>query len=157
MSHALFRRTTFLVPNAAEAARFYVDVFGMNKWYDNQVAVHPSFPPAAPPWAPCHLILLKCDDPNIGLLGLMQYLDQPFDTGVRKGRTKVQMGETILIFETKDLDGVYKRTLDFGGASIVAPPTDWDVPTPDGKSKILLRTMSMFDPNGIYMEISQRR
>ena len=65
--------------------------------------------------------------------------------------------ETILIFESKDLDAVYKRTLEFGGATIVAPPTDWDVPTPDGKSKILLRTMSMFDPNGIYMEISQRR
>ncbi len=157
MADAIFKRTTFVVPNAEQAAKFYMHVFGMTKWYDNRVPVHEAFPPAAPHWAPCHLILLKADDPTIGMLGLLQYLDQPFDSGVVTGRTRVRMGETLLVFETKDLDGVYRRTLEAGGATVIAPPTDWDVPSHDGKSKILLRTMSMFDPNGIYMEVNQKR
>ena len=91
MAEAFFKRTTFLVANAEESAKFYMHVFGMTKWYDNKVPVHPQFPPAAPPWAPCHLILLKADDPTIGMLGLMQYLDLPFDAGIKTGRTKVQL------------------------------------------------------------------
>ncbi|MBM3512459.1 MAG: VOC family protein [Alphaproteobacteria bacterium] len=157
MAEAILKRTTFVVPDAERAAKFYMHVFGMTKWYENRVPVHPSFPPAAPPWAPCHLILLKAEDPMIGMLGLLQYLDQPFDTGTLQQRTRVRMGETLLVFETKDVDGVYRRPLEAGGATILAPPTDWDVPSHDAKSKILLRTMSMFDPNGIYMEVNQKR
>lgn len=157
MANAFFKRTTFLVADAEASARFYMHVFGMTKWYDNKVPVHPMFPPAAPPWAPCHLILLKAEDPTIGMLGLMQYLELPFDAGVKRGRTKVQLGDPLLVFETKDVNGVHARALEIGGATIVAPPTDWDVPSHDGKGKILLRTMSMFDPNGIYLEINEKR
>ncbi|MDX2144762.1 MAG: hypothetical protein SFV19_15510 [Rhodospirillaceae bacterium] len=156
MTHAFFKRTTFLVANAEQSADFYIHVFGMTKWYDNKVPVHPSFPPAAPPWARCHLILLKADDPVIGMLGLMQYLDAPYDTGIKKGRTKVQLGDPLLVWETKDIKGIHQRALE-KGATIAAPPTDWDVPSHDGKGKILLRTMSMFDPNGIYLEVNEKR
>jgi predicted enzyme related to lactoylglutathione lyase len=156
MAHGILKRTTFLVGNAEESAAFYMNVFGWTKWYDNKVAVHRSFPPAAPHNAPCHLILLKVEDPNIGMLGLMQYLDPPYDMGVKKGRTRVQLGDTLLVIETKDVDGIYARAVK-AGATIVAPPTDWEVPSHDGKGAILLRTMSMFDPNGIYMEVNFKR
>src|SRR5689334_18927298 len=156
MADAILKRTTFLVPDAERAAKFYMDVFGWTKWYDNQVAVHASFPPAAPHNAPCRLILLKVEDPAIGMLGLMQYLSPPFDAGVKKGRTKVQMGDPILVIETKDIDVIYPRAVK-AGATIVAAPTDWEVPSHDGKSVIKLRTMSLFDPNGIYMEVNLKR
>lgn len=156
MAHAYLKRTTFLVPNAEEAAGFYMHVFGMTKWYDSKVAVHWAFPPAAPDQAPCHLILLKADDPAIGMLGMMQYLDQPFDSGVKKGRTKVQMGDPLLVFETKDVDGIYQRAKE-KGATIVAPPMNWEVPGFNGGPPIKLRTMSMFDPNGVYMEVNFKR
>jgi len=157
MSHAFLKRTTFLVPDAEAAAGFYAHVFGMTKWYESdKVAVHPAFPPAAAPWAPCRLILMKADDPNIGMLGFMQYHDLPFDAAVKKGRTKVQMGDPLLVFETKDVDGVYTRALE-KGATIVAPPTDWEVPGFNDGPPIKLRTMSMFDLNGIYMEVNFKR
>ena len=157
MVEAILRRTTFVVANAEESAAFYMNVFGWTKWYENKtVPVHEKFPPAAAHNAPCHLILLKVEHPDIGMLGLMQYLDPPFDIGIKKNRTKVQLGETVLVLESKDVDGCYERAVK-AGATIVAPPTDWDVPGFDGKSKILLRTMSMFDPNGIYMEVNHRK
>ena len=149
----LFRRTTFIVPDAAAAARFYVDVFGWTRWYDNVLAVDHRFPPAAPDGARAHLIILKAEDERIGMLGLLQYLEAPFDTAVPANRRKLRMGEPILVIETRDIDGVYERAR-AAGANVVTPPVDWTVPSNDGQGVIRLRTMSLFDPNGIYMEVN---
>ena len=86
------------------------------------------------------------------MLGLLQYLAPPFDTAVPTKRSKVRMGEAILVIETKDIDGVHSRAL-AAGANVVTPPVNWKVPSNDGKGWIQLRSMSMFDPNGIYMEV----
>ncbi len=154
MVHGILRRTTFIVPNADEAARFYSEVFGWTRFYDHRLAVHGAFPPAAPHNAPAHLVILKAEDPSIGMLGFLQYLDAPFDTAVPTGRSKVRMGEAILVVQTRDVDGVYRRAMACG-ANVVSPPLDWQVPSHDGSSVIKLRTMSMFDGNGIYSEINQ--
>ncbi|MCS6948356.1 MAG: VOC family protein [Steroidobacteraceae bacterium] len=156
MVENLLRRTTFIVPDARAAAQFYCDVFGWKKWYDNELSVDARFPPAAPDGARAHLVILQVEDPKIGMLGLMQYLDPPFDTAVPTRRTKVRMGEPILVIETRDIDGVYRRAL-AAGANVVTPPVDWQVPSHDGKGVIHLRSMSMFDPNGIYMEVNVLR
>jgi 4-aminobutyrate aminotransferase-like enzyme len=39
--------------------------------------------------------------------------------------------------------------------TIATPPTDWQVPSHDGTSVIRLRSMAMFDLDGIYSEINQ--
>ncbi len=154
MTTNILRRTTFVVPDADAAARFYSDVFGWTRFYDNPVKVHERFPPAAPHWAESHLVMLKAQDPKIGMVGFLQYLNPPFDTAVPVARTKVRMGEAILVVQTDDVDAVYPRAV-AAGANIIAAPTDWEVPSHDGSSTIRLRTMSMFDPNGIYCEINQ--
>lgn len=150
----ILRRTTFVVPDAARAAQFYETVFGWTRFYDHRVAVHEGFPPAGPHNTPCHLVILKADDPRIGMLGLMQYLDPPFDTAVPTARSKVRMGEAILVIQTPDVDAVHQRAR-AAGANVVMPPTSWEVPSHDGSTVIRLRTMSMFDPNGVYSEINQ--
>ena len=155
-THGILKRTTFVVPDADEAANYCMHVFGWSKWYDNEVAVHQHFPPAAEHNAKSHLILLQVEDPHIGMLGLLQYLDPPFDKGVKKNRTKVGIGDTLLVVETTDIQGVYQRAKE-ADANIVAPPTDWEVPGFNGGPPILLTTMSMFDPNGIYMEVNFKR
>jgi catechol 2,3-dioxygenase-like lactoylglutathione lyase family enzyme len=136
MADNLFRRTTFLVPDARAAAQFYIDVFGWKKWYDNELSVDWRFPPAAPDGARAHLVLLQVEDPKVGMLGLLQYLEPPFDTAVPTKRSKVRMGEAILVIETREIDAVHQRALK------------------DGKGWIQLRSMSLFDPNGIYMEVN---
>ena len=84
----------------------------------------------------------------------LQYVNPPFDTAVPVNRTKVRMGEAILVVQTPDVDGVYERAR-VSGATIAVPPTTWEVPSHDGKSVIRLRTMSMFDPTGVYSEVNQ--
>ncbi|MBK6596699.1 MAG: VOC family protein [Proteobacteria bacterium] len=155
MSSTLLRRTTFLVPDAEKAAQFYQTVFGWKVWYDNHVAADYRMPPSgAPDGAKVRLIMLESADPNLGKLGMMSYLEPPLDVGVLQKRTMVRMGEPILVMNTDDIDGVYQRALQ-AGATIVTKPFDWTVPGHDGKT-VNLRSISLFDPNGIYLEISQR-
>lgn len=154
MTHGILRRTTFVVADAESSAQFYQDVFGWTRFYDHRLAVHSRFPPAGPHNAPAHLVILKAEDPNIGMVGFLQYLEPPFDTAVPVNRSKVRMGEAILVIQTRDVDGMHRRAV-AQGANVVSPPLDWEVPSHDGSSVIRLRTMAMFDRNGIYSEINQ--
>jgi catechol 2,3-dioxygenase-like lactoylglutathione lyase family enzyme len=151
---AVLKRTTFIVTDAGASARFYREVFGWTVWYDNVLRADPRFPPSgAAHAAEVRLIILQAEDPKIGKLGLLEYLQPPFDTGCLARRDKVRMGEPILVIECEDVDGVWRRARR-AGATVVTEPVDWEVPTPDGAGRIRLRTVSLFDPNGIYMEVS---
>jgi hypothetical protein len=66
----------------------------------------------------------------------------------------VSIGEPILVIQTDDVRSIHERAV-AAGANVSMPPTDWSVPSHDGKSVIHLRSMSMFDPDGIYSEINQ--
>lgn len=154
MDTGIFKRTTFIVADAEKSAEFYKNVFGWKVWYDNIVKADHRFPPSgAPDMAEVRLIILEAADPKIGKLGLLEYIDAPFDTGVVENRTKVRMGEPVLVIETENADALHDRAVQ-AGATIVSAPVDWYVPTPDGQGEIHLRSTSFFDPNGIYMEVS---
>jgi len=91
---------------------------------------------------------------QIGMVGYLQYVNTPFDTGVATRRSKVRIGEAILMIQTDDIRGAHERAV-ATGATITTRPTDWSVPSHDGKSTIHPRSMSMFDLDGIYSEINQ--
>jgi len=154
MTSGILRRTTFVVPDAARAAQFYESVFGWTRFYDHSLVAKAGFPPVGPNDEPVKLVLLKAEDPKIGMVGFLQYLNPPFDTAVPVNRSRVRMGETILVVQTDDVDGVHARAV-AAGANVAMPPTSWEVPSHDGSAVIRLRTMSMCDPNGIYSEINQ--
>lgn len=156
MIGALLKRTTFVVPDAAAAARFYRDVFGYTPWYDNELPVDGRFPPLAPDGSVAHLVILQVEDPKIGMLGFLSYRDfEPADD--RRGSPpRLGIGTPILVMESRDLDGVHARA-GAAGACVVTPPVTWQVPGRDGGPPITLRAFSMFDPNGIYLEISAAR
>ncbi len=151
----ILKRTTFVVADAEKSAKFYADVFGWTVWYDNVLQADRRFPPSgAPDNADVRLIILQAEDAKIGKLGLLEYVDPPFDTGITVNRTKIRCGEPILVIETDDVNGVYERA-QAAGATVITSPVDWTVPAPDGASSIHLRSVSLFDPNGIYMEVSE--
>jgi catechol 2,3-dioxygenase-like lactoylglutathione lyase family enzyme len=154
MTAGILRRTTFIVPDAARAAQFYESVFSWTRFYDHALVAKAGFPPVGPQDEPVKLVLLKAEDPKIGMVGFLQYVDPPFDTAIPVNRSKVRMGEAILVVQTDDVDGVHRKAV-AAGANVCVPPTSWEVPSHDGSSVIRLRTMSMFDPNGIYSEINQ--
>lgn len=154
MSGNILKRTTFVVADARAAAEFYTRVFGWPVWYDNVLAADHRFPPSgAPDKAQVHLVILEPSDPLVGKIGFLEYLDPPFEVDAPAPREKIRFGEPILVVQTEDIEGVHQRALE-AGARVVTAPVDWQVPTPDGSGLIHLRTISMFDPSGIYLEIS---
>jgi len=154
MDTAILKRTTFIVKDAEMSAKFYCDVFNWKIWYDNVLEADYRFPPSgAEDKAKVRLIILQALDPKLGKLGLLQYINAPFDEGHLTERSKVRMGEPIMVIESEDIEGVYERAV-ASGANVITPPIDWYVPGPDRTSQIHLRTVSLFDPNGIYMEVS---
>lgn len=156
MADGFTKRTTFVVTDAAAAAQFYCDVFGMRVWYDNELAVDGRFPPCAPDQSRARLVIVKALDPKIGMLGFLSYVsERPEQTPGFEHRDKLRLGDTVLVFEVDDLEEIHarvKRT----AARVVSAPARWVVPGPDG-NEIELYSMSLFDEQGIYMEIGQRR
>jgi catechol 2,3-dioxygenase-like lactoylglutathione lyase family enzyme len=153
---SFFKRTTFVVGDAPRAAAFYRHVFGMRTWYDNELVPDADFPPAAPAGSRVRLIILEGEDAVIGKLGFLQYLDNPPSRPGPKSTERVMLGETILVFETDDIHTLAARVRETA-ATIVAGPKDWEVPAVDGAGVIRLTTMSLFDPEGIYMEVGSKR
>lgn len=146
-------RSTFIVADIEAAIEFYSGVFGWTVAYDNVLAVDHRFPPAAPDGAPCRLVIFQASDPEIGGIGFMQYLEHLIGAGPRKFRKQLRQGEAILVVKSDDPDACHARIIGTK-AVIVAPPTDWTVPGPAPGQVIRLRTMSLFDPNGIYLEVN---
>jgi catechol 2,3-dioxygenase-like lactoylglutathione lyase family enzyme len=158
MSNAnLLRRTTFVVESASETAAFYKSVFGFTEFYNNRLPVDARFPPTGlPDGAKAHLIILKVEDPLIGMLGLLEYLEPRLPPKPARTDFQVRIGEPLLVIDAPDVDAVYERAKS-ASAMIASPPADWEVPHYDGVQKIKLRTMALFDPNGVYIEVNRRR
>lgn len=153
----LLRRTTFVVDSAAESAAFYKSVFGFSEFYNNVLPVDSRFPPTGlADGAKAHLIILKVEDPLIGMLGFLEYVEPPLPAKPPRSDGQVRVGEPILVIDSRDIEGVYARAK-AAGAQIVSPPADWEVPHYDGVQTIKLTTMCLFDPNGVYIECNRRR
>lgn len=155
--HDILRRTTFVVDSAADTAAFYKKVFGFTEFYSNTLSVDARFPPTgAPDGARARLIILKVEDPHIGMIGFLEYVEPRLRAKPPRTDGLVRVGEPILVIDSKDIHGAYARAKE-AGARIVSPPADWEVPHYDGIQKIKLTTMCLFDPNGVYIECNTRR
>ena len=156
MKTGFTKRTTFIVGDAERASRFYREVFGWTVWYDNRLDVREGFPPCAPDGQQARLIMLQARDPKIGMLGFLAYEGfTPAEIPDHRERKTLRRGDAVLVMEADNVDETHRRAK-AAGARIVNPPTRWTVPSPKG-GELEIHTMSMFDPEGIYSEISQSR
>ena len=152
---ALIRRTSFVVQDAEAIANFYQTVFGWTRFYDNETPVDGRFPPCAPDEALARLIILKADDPYIGMIGFMEYIGFTPKKTTDVGKQKLGIGDPILVIEVKDVQASYERAKT-ADARLVTEPIKWTVKDYSGKGVIHLCTYSFFDPNGIYVEVNTR-
>ncbi len=154
MELSLLKRTTYIVQNAKKSADFFTQVFGWTIWYDNILKADHRFPPVGRSEnSKVRLIIMHVKDAKIGRLGLLEYVEPRLDADINREKSYLKVGDPILVIENEEIDELYQRASD-AGARIISPPVDWTVPGPNKESSIQLRTLSFFDPNGIYMEIS---
>lgn len=151
----IIRRTSFVVADAEAIAKFYQHVFGWERFYDNDTPVDARFPPCAPDTALAKLIILKAKDPDIGMVGFMEYLDFEPELSTDKDKTALGIGDPILVIEAADIEAVYERVKSTN-ARLVTEPIKWTVKDYAGTGLIHLCTFSFFDPIGTYVEVNTR-
>jgi catechol 2,3-dioxygenase-like lactoylglutathione lyase family enzyme len=155
MTPALLKRTTFIAADAQRQADFYAGVFGFLRWYDHELNVDHRYPPTgAPEGARARLVILQAQDPQVGMIGFLQYLDVTLPDAPRAAG-QLRIGDPVLVLNVADVVEVHRRAV-AAGATICSPPTTWEVPRRDGPGVTRLNMLSLFDPEGHYCEVSTR-
>jgi|GEM_PF-240795 len=157
MSETFLKRTTLIVEDVCRSIAFYRDVLGMTLYYDQPMTVGGKIIPAGVPGAKVHLGIMEGNHKDVAKIGLLQWIDPSLDKPKAPYRKRMGIGDIVVVTETPDLDGLYARLKASPDCHIHCHPHDWSVPTPDGKGKIEMTTLSFFDPDGFFFEVNHKR
>ena len=151
----VIRRTTMMVNEIESALTIYRDILGMQVHYDEEIIVSGQGLPAGEPDSKTRLVLLKCKDEFIGMLGILQYIDPPLPTAPPRPKpNRVQVGESVYVLHHDDVEAVYPQLKEVPGIEMVSDPHISEYPKPDGGVFRVLGS-SFFDPNGYFVELNQ--
>lgn len=157
MSETFVKRTTLIVEDAARSVAFYRDVLGMKLYYDQPMSVGGKIIPAGVPGAKVRLAIMEGNHKDVAKIGLLEWTDPPLDRPQTPYRKRMSIGDIVIVTETPDIEALFERLMDSPDCHIHCPPHEWSVPTPDGKGRIELTTLSFFDPDGFFFEVNHKR
>ena len=148
------RRATIIVRDMDASLRLYRDVIGLQVNYDTVVETSGVALPAGEPGAKARLVLLNANDPWVGWVGLMQWVDPPLaDPGPYPKR--MGPGGVVLVLNTDDVDGRCAAAKQVPGVTFTAEPRLQVYPGRNGGPDIRVRGCNFFDPDGILVELNQ--
>jgi catechol 2,3-dioxygenase-like lactoylglutathione lyase family enzyme len=148
------RRVTMIVRSIDNSLALYRDVLGLRVNYDTQVTMSGVALPAGPPGAKARLVLLNGNDPFIGWIGLMEWLDPRLpDPGPYPKRMGI--GGHVIVVNTDDVDGRCAAAAKVANVTVTAQPRLQTYPGRNGGPDIRVRGCNLFDPDGTLVEINQ--
>jgi catechol 2,3-dioxygenase-like lactoylglutathione lyase family enzyme len=148
----VLKRTTLMVRDAEVAARWYEHVFGMKRWLDTPFTLSGVGLAAGAKGDKTRLVVMQCEDPAIGMIGLLQWVDPKMEAPETPPR-KVSFGAPIFVVATDDVNGVHSRARALG-SHIHAAPYEWSFVDPAGVKKDM-RACSLFDLDGYFYEVNE--
>lgn len=146
------RRTTLIVRDVEASARWYEQVAGMTRWYEGEVVLSGEGMAAGKSGDRTHLVIMKCQHDDIGMLGLLQWVEPPLPAPPEIPKS-VTYGNPTFVFSTDDARGAGERATALG-THIHARPHEWSVRGADGETKHFV-SVSVFDPDGYFCEFNQ--
>lgn len=148
------RRATIIVRDMEASLRLYRDTIGMQINYDTMVTTSGVALPAGTPGAKTRLVLLNANDPWVGWIGLMQWVDPALpDPGPYPKR--MGPGGVVLVLNTDDIEGRCKAARALPGVTFTAEPRLQEYPGRNGGPTIRVMGCNFFDPDGILIEMNQ--
>lgn len=147
------RRSTMLVSSMEESLKLYRDILGLEVWYDDQMTVGGVKLPAGVPENLIRLCILKANDPLVGQIGLMEYLDPPLPAPGEYSK-KLSIGDIVFVLNHDDVQSIYDQLKDIDGVYIQSEPHLVEYPAPDG-AIYRRKQISFFDMNGYFSEVNQ--
>ena len=148
----IVKRTTLIVRDMAASQRWYEDVMGMTVWMDTEVTLSGTGMAAGKEGDVTHLVILKCEDPVIGMIGLLQWVDPPMPAPAEVPRT-VTYGNPTFVVSSDDVTEMYAQAQK-QGTHVHMAPHEWSIRGQNGKMKHFLG-LSLFDPDGYFYEVNQ--
>ena len=148
------RRATIIVRDMETSLKLYRDVMGLKVNYDTIVTTSGVALPAGPPGAKARLVLLNSNDPYIGWIGLMQWVDPKLpDPGPYPKR--MGPGGVVIVTNTDDVPGKCAAAAKVPGVTVTGPPREQVYPGRNGAPPIRVIGCNFFDPDGILIEMNQ--
>lgn len=149
----VIKRTTLIVRDLEASLRFYRDVLGFSVWYDDYVVLSGRGLAAGSQGDRTHLIIMKAQDPVIGMIGLLQWVEPELPPR-GEPRARLGIGDVVFVMQTDDVLEVHRRLLQ-SGARIFADPYEFEIKGADG-SLLRMTSISFWDPDGYFFEMNQR-
>jgi catechol 2,3-dioxygenase-like lactoylglutathione lyase family enzyme len=148
------RRVTMIVRDMENSLKLYRDVMGLKVNYDAVLPMSGVALPAGEPGAKARLVLLNGNDPFIGWIGLMEWLDPRLpDPGPYPKRMGI--GGHVIVTQTADVDRRCAEAANIPGVTVTGPPRDQSYPGRNGAPPIKVRGCNFFDPDGTLIELNQ--
>ena len=147
----IVKRTTLIVRDIQASKRWYEYELGMSIYYDNEFVLSGVRLAAGKAGDRTHLMMLKCDDPEIGMIGLLQWIDPPMPAP--EIEYKVGCGNPTFVIASDDAEETHRRALELS-TKVHSAPHAWSTRGANGKMKNFLG-LSLFDPDGYFFECNQ--
>jgi catechol 2,3-dioxygenase-like lactoylglutathione lyase family enzyme len=148
------RRVTMIVRDMENSLKLYRDVMGLKVNYDAVLPMSGVALPAGQPGAKARLVLLNGNDPFIGWIGLMEWLDPKLpDPGPYP--TRMGIGGHVIVTNTEDIDKRCAEAAKIPGVTVTAQPRGQQYPGRNGAPPINVRGCNFFDPDGTLIELNQ--
>ncbi len=148
----IIKRTTLIVRDIEASRRWYEYVLGMKTWMDTDFTLSGTGLAAGKAGDKTHLVILQAEDPTIGMIGLLQWVDPPLPAPDEIPKT-VSYGNPTFVVASDDVGQVHERAVELG-THVHASPHEWSVRGQNGKMKYFLG-LSLFDPDGYFYECNQ--
>ena len=148
----LVKRTTLLVRDLEKSVAFYRDVLGMTVWYDDVIVLSGVGLAAGAKGDETRLVILKAEDPVIGMIGLLEFTAPRLPAPPL--RERLGIGDVVFVMQGSDVAEVHRRAVHFG-SRIHAAPHRFEVRGASGQM-IGMTSLSLWDPDGFFIEYNQR-
>lgn len=148
----LVKRTTLIVRDIERSLGFYRDVLGMTVWYDDVITLSGVGLAAGGKGDRTRLVILKAEDPVIGMIGLLEFTAPRLPEPVM--RERLGIGDIVFVMQGRDVAEVHRRALAYG-ARIHAAPHRFEVRGASGQM-IGMTSLSLWDPDGFFIEYNER-
>ena len=148
----IIKRTTLIVRDMEKSVEWYQKVMGMTVWMDTEVELSGEGLAAGNAGDKTHLVIMQCEDPVIGMIGLLQWVDPPLPAPDEIPRS-VTYGNPTFVVSTDDARATHDAAVELG-THIHCPPREWSIRGQDGRMKHFIG-ISLFDPDGYFYEANQ--
>jgi catechol 2,3-dioxygenase-like lactoylglutathione lyase family enzyme len=146
------RRVTLVVRDVDRSLAVYRDALGLRVVYD-QLIGGGTGADGRPTPPTIRLVLLRANDDFVGLIGLMQRLDDtPPPPPDPPGRARA--GQPILVINAKDLETRFPKLAATPGVTVSRAPMPVEYPAPGGGTIPVLFS-AIWDPDGFFVELNQ--